>query len=92
MSAHTAIPTWNVTLYPDGVVPVGITSSDARLSPRIPSEAFAIGFIPRDAWTPLMWTVALTASGNAICVTLTVASLILTSTWMWVARPAYQPG
>jgi hypothetical protein len=53
--------------------PVGVAISDARLSAKIPSNVFDVGFVPREAYTPLVWTMLLTDSGNAICVTLTDA-------------------
>jgi len=39
-----------------------------------------MGFVPRDAYTPLACTVLLSDSGNAICVTFTDRPAIVTST------------
>jgi hypothetical protein len=44
-----AMPTWKVTAYPLLGLPVGVTSSDDRLSARMLSAALAIGFWPREA-------------------------------------------
>src|SRR5262249_46793837 len=46
---YAAIPTWNVTEYPVAGEPVGVTSSDARLSLKIMSAAFEVGLLPREA-------------------------------------------
>jgi hypothetical protein len=58
----------------------------------MPSAALVVGFAPRGAYTPAVWTVLFTLSGNAICVTLRETPLIVTSRWMCVALPWYQPG
>jgi hypothetical protein len=65
---YTDTPSWKVAVYPEAVLPEGVTSSDERLSAKIPSAAFDMGFEPRDAYAPVACTELLTASGNAICV------------------------
>ena len=47
------IPTWMVAEYPLAVLPVGVTSSEDRLSEKIPSDRLEIGFVPLDAYAPL---------------------------------------
>jgi hypothetical protein len=77
--AHAAIPTWHDAEYPLDGSPAGVTSSDARLSAKMPSDRFDVGFDPLDAYTLLAYTMLLIASGNAICVTLTDRLLTFTS-------------
>lgn len=72
-------PTWKAAVYPFVGSPVGVTSSDDRLSAKMLSEALETGFLPLDAYAPLAYTAALTLSGKAICVTLTDLPSIITS-------------
>lgn len=53
---YAANPIVNVAAYPLDGLPVMLASSELRLSAKIPSRMFVVGFEP--------------ASGNAICVTL----------------------
>lgn len=47
--AHPAMPTVKVATYPDCWSPVTVASSDSRLSAKMVSRVFEVGFTPRDA-------------------------------------------
>lgn len=47
--AHTATPTWSVAAYPVAGSPAGVTSSDDKLSAKMPSDVFVVGLTPREA-------------------------------------------
>ena len=89
---YAVSPIVNVAEYPLDGFPATEAISELMLSAKIPSRVFVVGFDPRAAYTPLPYTSLLTESGNAICVTFSDCPLRVTSTWICVARPWYQPG
>ena len=73
---HAAIPTWHDAVYPLDGSPTGVTSSNGRLSAKIPSDRFDVGFDLSKVALSETWVVD--RPGNVICVTSTDWLLIFT--------------